>query len=159
SSIIMYRCIDLTFKPYPAPVGDGEGVVRPNLGYRPEAPITHEPIGKERTQTEILSFYKTSYSMSGVQPGEIFQKCMLTTKPYTTYATFHNPNEGDSWAGKSLAELPARDLVGPFTVISVKPTNGEITDVAIREALGKTKPERILFIKTGYSSGRPAEPD
>jgi kynurenine formamidase len=154
----MFRCIDLTFKPYPAPVGDGEGVIRPNLGYRPEAPITHEPVGAERTQTEILSFYKTSYSMSGVQPGEIFQKCMLTTKPYTTYATFFNPTESDSWAGKYLAELPARDLVGPYTIIKVSPVKGEITGDALRKALGKKKPERFLFVNTGYSKGRPSAP-
>ncbi|HEY4198969.1 MAG TPA: cyclase family protein [Devosiaceae bacterium] len=151
----MYRSIDLTFKPYPAPVGDGEGVIRPNLGYRPEAPILHEPLGSERTPTEILSFYKTTYAMSGVQPGEIFQKCMLTTKPHTTYATFFNPNENDSWAGRYLAELPARDLVGPFTLIEVKPAGGVITAEALKKALGTTKPERRLLVRTGYSKQRP----
>jgi kynurenine formamidase len=154
----MFRTVDLTFKPYPAPVGDGDGVIRPNLGYRPAAPIHHEPLGGERTPTEILSYYKTSYSMSGVQPGEIFQKCILTTKPHTTYATFYNPKETDSWAGRYLSELPANDLVGPFTLIEVAPKSGVITEAALAAALGGKTPERRLLVRTGYSNNRPDAP-
>lgn len=157
----MFRCVDLTFKPYPAPNGDGEGVVRPNLGYRPEAPILHEPSDKNRTITEILSFYKVTYAMSGVQPGEIFQKGMLTTKPYTTYATFYNPNETDSWAGRYLAELPAKDLVGPFSLLDVTNSigNGIITAAALKDALGDRRPERTVFLRTGHSRNRPPTPN
>jgi len=60
------RILDLTFKPYPAPVGDGEGVVRPVMGYRPAAPIFHEPVDASRTVAEVLSFYRISMAMSGV---------------------------------------------------------------------------------------------
>lgn len=157
----MHRYIDLTFKPYPAPVGDGDGVIRPNLGYRPEAPIHHEPVGKARSKTDVLSYYRTSYSMSGVQPGEIFQKQILTTKPWTTYATFQNVRETDNWRGKYLAELPARDLVGPFTLLDVTSAakGGVLTAEAIKGALGKQKAERILILRTGYSDDRPSTPD
>jgi kynurenine formamidase len=155
----MYRHVDLTFKPYPAPVGDGDGVIRPNLGYRPEAPIHYEPVGPGRDKVDVLSFYRTLYSMSGVQPGEIFQKQILTTKPWTTCATFYNPQESDAWAGKYLAELPARDLVGPYTLLDVAvAAGGTITADALRAALGTRKPERILIVRTGYSRRRPSEP-
>ena len=156
----MYRTIDLTFKPYPAPVGDGDGVIRPSLGYRPEAPIVYEPVNENRHVADILSYYRVSMAMSGVQPGELFQKSMLTTKPYTTYATFYNPKESDRWGSKYLAELPPDDLTGKVTVADLTETQAGdvITLDQIKDAFDGSPKTKIVFLRTDYSKNRPARP-
>jgi kynurenine formamidase len=155
------RILDLTFKPYPAPVGDGEGVVRPVLAYRPAAPIFHEPVDDSRTVAEVLGYYRISMAMSGVQPGELFQKGMLTTKPWTTYATFHNPSASETWEAQYLAEVPPRDLVGHVTVLDLTGvgTSEVITREHVEAATDGALERRIVFLRTGYSARRPAAPD
>ena len=156
----MYRAIDLTFRPYPALIGDGDGVVRPVVGYRPGAPVLYEPITEARTVAHILSYYRVSMAMSGVQPGELFQKGILTTKPHTTYATFYNPSESDPWRPRHLAELGPHDLVGPVTVVDLSGIGKRevISLKTLKSAIGDKVKTRILFLRTGYSANRPARP-
>ncbi len=156
----MYRGVDLTFKPYPAPVGNGEGVIRPVMGYRPGPPILHEPLNEERTLADVLSYYRVSTSMSGIQPGEIFSKGLLTTKPYTTYATFENQNEGELWGAQYLAELSPEDLTGAFTLVDMTGVAaGEVISAQrLKAAVGSPVPTRILFLRTDYSKRRPQRP-
>lgn len=157
----MYRSLDLTFKPYPAPIGDGEGVVRPVLGYRPGAPVLYEPLNSARTIADVLGYYRISMAMSGIQPGELFQKGVLTTKPYTTYATFFNPDEKDLWGAQYLAQLPASDLNGSVTVADLTSIQaGEIiTKDKLQGVIGDEISTRILFLHTGYSQERPNKPE
>jgi kynurenine formamidase len=156
----MNRVLDLSFKPYPAHVGDSNGNIRPVFGFQPGAPIVIEPIGEQRTLTDVLSYYRLSTSMSGVQPGELFHKGLLTTKPYTTYATYYNPDEVDPWAGQYLADLPATELAGEVTIVDLE--HVEPKDVIERRALADAigdAPTRIVFLRTGYSKRRPKAPD
>lgn len=157
----MLRPIDLTFKPYPAPVGNGDAVVRPNLGYRPGAPVVYEPVSEKRSLAEVLSFYKISMAMSGVQPGEIFQKSMLTSKPYTTYATYYNPNKKDDWEGNYLAELPANHLTGKVTTIDLTriKSDSAITREQLQSVIDESTITDIVFLRTDYSKNRPVRPE
>ncbi|NPV54898.1 MAG: hypothetical protein HPY71_15515 [Firmicutes bacterium] len=158
----MYRIIDLTFRPYPAPLGNGDALMRPAYGYIPGAPILYEPISEHRTIADILGYYDTTHVMSGVQPGEIFTKGTLTTKPYATYVTYYNPEQKDPWEPKYISDIPATDLVGEYTLLDlrekVKPT-GEITARLLKESSNGGIKTRILIIRTDYSKRRPPRPN
>ncbi|QQO10688.1 cyclase family protein [Breznakiella homolactica] len=157
----MKRIIDLSMRPLPAPVGNGEALVRPSLSVVPQPELLREPVSKERSMSEILSYYEFNHVMSGVQAGEIFTKGILTTKPYTTCATYYNGKFTENRRPQYLADLTSDHLVGHYTLIdlsdSVQPKT-VITADMLKAVMPKKKAERILVIRTGYSKNRPAEP-
>jgi kynurenine formamidase len=157
----MKRIIDLSLRPMPAPVGNGEALLRPSLSVVPQPGLLREPVSNERSISEILSYYEFNHVMSGVQAGEIFTKGILTTKPYTTYVTYYNGQYATNGQPQYLADLSSDHLVGPYTLLdiskSVKP--GTIISASLlKEAMSGEKNERILVIHTGYSKNRPALP-
>jgi kynurenine formamidase len=157
----MRRVVDLSMRPFPAPVGNGEALVHPALAVVPQPELLREPVSKERTISEIMSYYKFDHIMSGVQAGEIFTKGILTTKPYTTCATYYNGNSKDNGRPQYLADLTSDHLVGAYTLIDLS-TNckakSTITSTELKAAMPKNRIERILVIRTGYSKARPAVP-
>lgn len=157
----MRRIIDLSMRPFPAPVGNGEALVHPSLSVVPQPELLREPVSQERSVSEILSYYKFDHIMSGVQAGEIFTKGILTTKPYTTCATYYNGNSKENGKPQYLADLTSDHLVGAFTMVNlskaVKPKM-VITAEVLKAAMPQGKIERILVIRTDYSASRPVAP-
>ncbi len=74
----MYRIVDLTVRPFPAPVGNGEALMRPPQSVAPIPASFTEPITPGRGLADILGYYDFYHVMSGVQAGEIFTKGTLT---------------------------------------------------------------------------------
>lgn len=157
----MYRVVDLSLKAFAAPVGNGDAVMKPIMNYRPGPPILIERINESRPVLEVLSYYRQYQAMSGIQPGEVFQKGMLTSKPYTTYVTFRNCDEKDPWTAKEPAELGPEDLCGHFTIADLTGVQpGQTISVdQLRKAISDKIATRILFIRTDYSKNRPDRPD
>jgi kynurenine formamidase len=157
----MKRIVDLSMRPMPAPVGNGESLVRPSLTVIPQPTLLREPMSRERSMSEILSYYEFVHIMSGVQAGEIFTKGILTTKPYTTCATYFNEESPRNGFPQYLADLPSEYLLGPYTLIDLSSAVKDKTEISapmLRSALPKGKCEKILVVRTGYSRKRPASP-
>jgi len=157
----MRRVIDLSMRPFPAPVGNGEALVRPPLAVVPQPALLREPVSRERSISEILSYYRFDHVMSGVQAGEIFTKGILTTKPYATCATYVNPGYQANGRPQHLADLTSDHLVGAYTLLDLSSRVGSgtvITTEMLKAALRDRKVERILAIRTGYSASRPSVP-
>src|SRR5207245_2028184 len=91
----------------------------PVYGWRPEPPIIYEPISQERTVSEILCRYELHFSMIGVQALDSYNSGFTTTKPYTSFATFHNPSRRSRWDPEFLCDLPAARLIGRAKTINL----------------------------------------
>ncbi|PKL27462.1 MAG: hypothetical protein CVV46_11475 [Spirochaetae bacterium HGW-Spirochaetae-2] len=157
----MYRIIDLSIRPNHAPVGNGQALLTPSVSSSPVAEMLREPVTKERTLNEILSYYEFNHMMSGVQAGEIFTKGILTTKPYTTYATYLNTQSVSNGRPEHLADLDSDYLVGAYTLIDLTGMvkNGStITAEMLKKVVGDKDLNRIVVIRTDYSKNRPAKP-
>lgn len=164
----MIRCIDLSFRPYPAPVGHGDALVRPTYRTQPDAPVLFEPITESRDLSKILSYYEVNHIMSGVQPGEIFSKGTLTTKPYTTYAVYSNP-EAEYPGASYVAELSTDYFAGEYVLVDLSKAWSKASPIKaddLRGALGALEKResdparpRIVVLRTGYSANRPDWPD
>lgn len=159
----MKRIVDLTIKPYPAPSGDGGALARPVRQPTREVertPEVIEPVTDEQSLEDVLARHEVNYAMSGMAAHEIFHMGMLTTKPYTSYVTFHDDSAGPT-EPTYVSNLGATDLVGDATV-------GRLTDVDaaarltadnLKSAFEDGVETDIALLETGYADHRPAEPD
>jgi kynurenine formamidase len=98
--------------------------------------------------------------MLGVQPGETFNYGTLTTKPYTTCATYYNPTATGTWPARYLSDLPADHLVGVATVVPLLDVGpgDEITLAKLKSAAPPVAPGAIVLLRTDYSKHRPEIP-
>lgn len=156
----MKRILDLSMRPMTAPVGNGEALVKPSLSVVPQPCLLREPVSPQRSVSQLLSYYEFTHVMSGVQAGEIFTKGILTSKPYTTYATYYNGEYRRNARPEYLADLTSDHLVGAYTLVdlsdAVKP--GARISRELLSARMPARVERILALRTGYSDDRPASP-
>lgn len=156
----MIRVIDLNVRPYPAPDGDIDAVIKPVYGWRPVPPIQQEIVAATRNLADILSFSEVRLTMNGVQPGEIFNHGWVTTKPYCSYATYCNPTNPDVYGPRTLADIGGQQLVGKPAIIELR---GEVKpgDEITVELLEKYSPpiprNSIVLIRTGYSNKHRSE--
>ncbi|HBY94291.1 MAG TPA: hypothetical protein DEP84_10080 [Chloroflexi bacterium] len=155
----MDRVLDLSVKPYGTPEGYSEAAVTPRIGFEvPETPILTEPVGDSRPLASVLSFNQRRLAMLGVQPGEIFNYGVITTKPYGTYMTYFNPEA----SGRFASDLPAEKFAGPLTLVDLTGQIGPRDEIQVshlqpfESRIGKNA---IVFLRTDYSrKHRPAEP-
>ncbi|MCZ7572489.1 MAG: cyclase family protein [Ardenticatenaceae bacterium] len=159
----MDRILDLTAKPYATPEGYAAAAVTPLVGWEtPETPLLTEPVGKERPLASVLSFNQRYLAMMGVQPGEIFNYGVITTKPYGTYMTFFNPEASGRFAWRFASDLPAEKFAGPLTLIDLSGQIGPRDEIQVshlqpfENRIGK---DAVVFLRTDYSrKHRPADP-
>jgi kynurenine formamidase len=159
----MERVIDLSIKPYATPEGYAAAAVNPQIGFEiPETPVLTEPLGNNRNLAEVLSYNKRRLAMMGVQPGEIFNYGVITTKPFGTYLTFYNPNSSGRYASRYASDLPAEKFTGRLALVDLSGKVGqgdEITLDQIQPFENQILRDSIVFLRTGYSKKhRPDEP-
>jgi kynurenine formamidase len=97
-----------------------------------------------------------------VQPGEVFNSGVLTTKPYGTYLTYFDPEASGRFARKYASDLPADKFVGYLTLVDltgkVNPRD-EIQVSHLEPAGDQIGKDSVVFLRTDYSKKhRPAEP-
>ncbi|HBF37846.1 MAG TPA: hypothetical protein DDW50_11045 [Firmicutes bacterium] len=147
------RILDLSIRPYGSPIGYGRGAVDPMFNWIPEQSVLSEPVGGERTPTEIMSYHDLLFYRIGPFYDEIYQLGTLTTKPYCTYITY-------SGVGKHLAVLPANRLVGRAKVIDIQIEPGE--EIKLNGVMNRVtsvlESDDIVIFRTGYSKERPSLP-
>jgi kynurenine formamidase len=158
----MDRVIDLSVKPYATPEGYAAAAVNPLIGWeQPETPILTEPVGEKRALASVLSYNKLRLAMMGVQPGEIFNYGVITTKPYGTYLTFFNPEASGRFAWKYASDLPAEKFVGYLTLIDLSGQIGPKDEIQVSHLQafeGEIGKDSVVFVRTDYSKKhRPAE--
>ncbi|MCZ7572488.1 MAG: cyclase family protein [Ardenticatenaceae bacterium] len=159
----MDRVLDLSNKPYATPEGYAAAAVNPLIGWEtPETPLLTEPVGDSRPLASVLSFNQRRLAMMGVQPGEIFNYGVITTKPYGTYMTFFNPEASGRFAWRFASDLPAEKFAGPLTLIDLSGQIGPRDEIQVshlqpfENRIGK---DAVVFLRTDYSrEHRPAEP-
>ena len=159
----MDRVIDLSAKPYAFPEGYSAASVTPIIGWeQPETPVLIEPISASRNLAVILSYNLRRLAMSGVQPGEVFNSGVLTTKPYGTYLTYFDPEASGRFAWKYASDLPADKFVGYLTMVDLtgKVNPGDEIQVVHLEPFGdRIGKDSVVFLRTDYSKKhRPEEP-
>jgi kynurenine formamidase len=159
----MDRVIDLSVKPYSTPEGYAGASANPLIGWeKPESPILSEPVGRSRDLASLLSYNKRRLAMVGVQPGEIFNYGVITTKPFGTYLTFSNPEANGRFSWRYASDLPAERFTGYLTLVDltnkIKPGD-EILLEHLEPSANKIRKDCVVFLYTGYSKKhRPHEP-
>lgn len=145
----MYRKLNFSPASYPCPEGNMSAAGMPIWNYRPDYIYHDEIICKSRPIQDILGFYDMRTTLLGPFPGELFNQQWLTTKPHSTFITFHKDSKLNMYDHDDCSRLEPSQLMGEFSVAEVLHPK---TDISV-EDLKKCEicSGKALLIRTDIS--------
>lgn len=125
------------------------------------SPLT-EPVGANRPAESLLGIYEVINTQLGPFPNELFQYGMLSTQPYTTFATYFvaQGRPPQMSVAQDITDFPTSRLIGRATVLDLRGQGQSIgRDQLVAAGAERIPDGAMVILQTGYAKTRPVDPD